>query len=183
MTAATAKQTKNIQDDVEPVQDVDDVVDEKDLEIILPDPVDLTVGGVRCEVQHLKTREFFMLMGIVTGTLGGDALKGLDFSSPDVLKGEVVGAVLVALPYAMDDFLSLTKRVVTPVDRADAQVLAKAMDNPEIEEMMAVVDAIIENEGDNIWELWGKGRAYLAKWQEKFKNGPSDLGRKPSTSS
>jgi len=154
-----------------------------DLEIILPDPADLTVGGVRCEVQHLKTREFFMLMGLVTSTLGGDALSGLDSDDPDSLKTEVMGAVLVALPLALDDFLRLVKRVVTPVDPADAPVFNKAIDNPEPDEMLEIVDAIIENEGDNLWSLWGKAKTYLAKWQEKFKNGPSDLGRSRSTSS
>lgn len=157
--------------------------DVPDLEVILPVPGECVLDGMECKVKPLKTREFFALMGIITTGLGGSALQDLSAENSEELQGEIIGAVLVALPISVEPFLTLVKDIVEPVRKEDAQRLRMYLDNPAPEDLLNVIDAVIYNERDNLWSLVGKGKAYLARWQKTFSKTERlrDRGHAPST--
>jgi hypothetical protein len=163
----------------------------KDLETILAPPVIVELQGHQVAVQHMKTREFFSFLGIFTSTLGGgaaQALSELKDKEGEEIQGEILGLVLVCLPLAVDPVLKLVKDITRPVDPEDAHWLMEYLDNPEMEDLMAVVDAVIENEKDNLSELVGKARMYFTKWSQVMKKKTTTTttrtgsrGRKSST--
>jgi hypothetical protein len=154
-----------------------------DLEVILPPPGTCVLDGMECRVKPLKTREFFAVMGIITTGLGGGALQDMSAENADELRGEIVGAVLVALPVAVEPFLALVKDITEPVRKEDAVALRQYLDNPAPEDLLVVIDCVIDNEKDNVWSLVGKAKAYLARWQKTFSKTERlrDHGRAPST--
>jgi hypothetical protein len=137
-----------------------------DLEVILPLPTECTVGGIPVTVRHLRAREFFMLMGVLTNGLG-PAMGNMDFTGGDV-EAKLLAALVMALPNSYDRFLYLCRDIVEPVDERRASELRGYMENPEVEDLLPIVDAVIANEHENIESLLGKARAYLARWKTTF---------------
>lgn len=153
----------------------------KDIEPILSTPVDLEVAGIKCRVRHLKTRELFAFLGVFTQSLGtgvSAALNDMKDKSPEEVSGDVMGLVLVCAPLAIDPMISLIKTLVEPVDDEQALELYQQLDNPEIEDMLLIVDTVLENEKDNLASIMGKVRMYMTKWKGTV---AAVRGLKPST--
>ena len=161
MTAVTAAPSDEI---------VEEPEKKPDLEVILPEPGKVTIDGVECTVRHLKAREFFMLMRVLTQGVGPNLMQiRFQGKTDEDMAGMVTGILLMAIPEALDDFMDLVQHLVEPVDVANRSKVKAALENPEIEELLPIVDALILNEKDNFAALLGKGRAYLARWQESLK--------------
>lgn len=169
MTAQTAEVTEKTEDK------------KPDLEVILPPEGELTIDGIDCYVKRLKTREFFQLMGIVTVGLGGN-LSALNFDAEnqEEYAAGLLGALLVALPQAVDPFLRLVRDIVKPQDDRKADELRDALENPELDDLLGIADVVVFQEQGTLWELVGKVKAYAARWKTTTSLGTA-RGRKRST--
>lgn len=155
---------------------------EDDLEVILPSPTDLRVAGIECQLRRLKAREFFQLMAVLTNGMG-PALSQMKLSTDDQeeFAGAMIGAFMVALPNAVDDFILLCDMIVIPKYDEDQGKLKEAMRNPELDDLMHIVDCVIYNEQDDLYQLLGKARAYLGRWKNTVQNGSQDRSPELST--
>jgi hypothetical protein len=163
MTAESRKTSKAAVEEVE--------VPEKDFEEILPPNGQLVIDGVTCDIRPLKSREFFMLMSILTGAFG-TGITSLDMfqgDDSDEMAAGLAGAFLTALPHQYDRFLALCSAMVVPIGTKEEQSrVVEVMENPDTEILLEIVDQVIEREKDNIWTLVGKARAYASRWQQTF---------------
>lgn len=184
MTAATAeKKTKKqaparlVDDHVgeEPVEvdatPLEKPRDVKDMEIILPKPGELIIQGVPCHVRRLKMREFFGLMGIMTAGLG-PAMGQMGFESAgdaEEFGSLVVAGFIMAVPNQVPQFIVWMQQIVEPMgDKQQNREVHDYLDNPDPGELFPILDVILYQEKDNLFELMGKAKAYLARWQTMF---------------
>ncbi len=123
----------------------------------------LLVDDIECEVGRLKTREFFALMRVLTRGMGGQVVSLFEAGLPtEELGARFVGALLMSLPQAENDFLLLMKQMVRPVDPAMAEPLKAALDNPELEVLMQVAETIALQEAGELTRL---GKAARSWWE------------------
>ena len=156
---------------------------DEDLAVILPEPTQLEIGGIRCDVKHLKAREFFQLMGIVTKALGPNVaqMRIQPGATAESLGADLAVILAMTIPEQLEEFMRFCRSIVVPEDPADGDKLTEALENPEPDELLALIDALIENEKDNLYELLGKAKAYLAKWSKTFQQVRDQRPLKSST--
>lgn len=142
----------------------------EDLEVILPDLSEpVTLGGIQARVRRLKTREFAALLKIITTGLGG-ALSTIrvDLASPATAARDFGALLMLAVPNAIEEMINFLAVVCEPVDENDRPALAKYLrDNPDIEDLMVVVERVAEQERDEIRMLGGKAQSMwtrLGNW-------------------
>lgn len=154
----------------------------------VPDTITLS-DGTEVKLLDLKARQFFKLLRIISH---GPAMAALSNSSnllqgdPEAVVMRLVGFLLVSIPDAYEETLAFLQDMVQPnglkdvPDNADKSTkvaaagynkdkwtqLAKALDNPEIEDVVDLVDAIIKRESGDLVAL-GKKVASLFRVAEK----------------
>jgi hypothetical protein len=154
----------------------------------VPDTITLS-DGTEVKLLDLKARQFFKLLRIISH---GPAMAALANSSnllqgdPEAIVMRLVGFLLVSIPDAYDETLAFLQDMVQPsglkempsnpdkstklnINQANNEkwaVLSKALDNPEIEDVIDLVDAIIKRESQDLAAL-GKKVASLFKVAEK----------------
>ena len=134
-----------------------------DLEEILPlDPEPLLIGGIEVRVNRLKTIEMLKLLRVVSHGLG-PALGELTFSTEDSeqLRTEIVSVFVLALPDAITEFVEFLLTVVQPVNEKDRKALAKELVNPEVEDLILLVERVVDQEYDDLYVLVGKARVII----------------------
>lgn len=143
-----------------------------DVEAILPEVQELTVGGVPVEVNRLKLRGFLALMNIITTGVGQN-LGSVDFSADqEEMAGNLMALVVMAVPNAVDETVDFVRVVVSPVaknDKTAQRKLNEALEDPELDEFMDVLAAVIEQEAPEFQALLGKGKAHLQRIQSLFR--------------
>lgn len=123
----------------------------------------IVVDGIECEVGRLKTREFFVLMRILTRGLGGRLADLFDADArPEDNAGRFIGALLVSIPEAETDFILLVKRMVQAVDPDQADALRVALDNPGLETLLAIAETVAMQEAGELTRL---GKAATSWWE------------------
>ncbi|QOP66165.1 tail assembly chaperone [Arthrobacter phage DanielleIgnace] len=147
-----------------------------DLEAILPETQELIVGGVPVEVNRLKLRGFLALMNIVTTGVGQN-LGTIDFSGDqEELTGNMMALLVMAVPNAVDETVDFVRVVVSPKaknDKLAQKQLNEALQDPELDEFMDVLAAVIEQEAPEFQALLGKGKAHLQRIQSLFRKNKS----------
>lgn len=137
--------------------------DEKiaDVEAIVPDEIRVTVDGVDCRVKRLKTREFLSLMRVLTAGLGpGLGAVSIDFTDSESASRDLAALMLLAVPNALPEFTVFLAGVVEPVDGEQAGKVARYLhDNPDLDVMLVVFEAIATQEKDDLSALVGKVQA------------------------
>jgi hypothetical protein len=154
----------------------------------VPDTITLS-DGTEVKLLDLKARQFFKLLRIISH---GPAMAALSNSGnllqgdPEAVVMRLVGFLLVSIPDAYEETLAFLQDMVQPAAlkeipaNADKSskvaatgfnndqwaALAKAMDNPEIEDVVDLVDAIIKRESNDLVAL-GKKVASLFRVAEK----------------
>lgn len=154
----------------------------------VPDTITLS-DGTEVKLLDLKARQFFKLLRIISH---GPAMAALTNSSnllqgdPEAVVMRLVGFLLVSIPDAYDETLAFLQDMVQPTGLKEVPVsadkatkssatehnqekwaaLVKAMDNPEIEDVVDLVDAIIKRESGDLAAL-GKKVASLFRVAEK----------------
>lgn len=147
-----------------------------DPELSAPEgPIELT-NGLLVDVNRLKTRETMKLLKILT-TGAGYALSQLSLGadSEDFAEALVLSMAL-AIPEASEQTIDFIKVMVTPTDlvpkpkskpekevnAALEEQLEDALDNPELEDLIAIVTRIVQVEAPHIQAL-GKHLSLLLK--------------------
>lgn len=137
----------------------------EDLEPILPTEARVTVAGCLCKIRRLKTREFLSLVQVMTAGLG-NALQDvkLDFSNEETIGAELSGLMVLAIPNAVDEFTVFLRAVVEPLNADDrGKVASYLMDNPDLDVLFDVFEAVATQEKDDLAVLAGKAQAMWAR--------------------
>jgi hypothetical protein len=161
-----------------------------ELDALDPVPNTLTLTtGTEVKLLDLKARQFFKMLRIISH---GPAMAALSNSNnllqgdPEAVVMRLVGFLLVSIPDAYDETLAFLQDMVQPVGLQEVSAnmdkvaktaatkwnadkwaeLAAAMDNPEIEDVIDLTDAIVKRESADLVAL-GKKVASLFKVAEK----------------
>lgn len=154
--------------------------------------------GISCEIVPLKARQFFRLLRVLTHGAGPALLQNdLDFSGDqDQFLGKLLSLVLISIPDAENESIDFIQSMVKPVGlketplaklskedkEANAQLwadLERATYNPELEDVIDIVEAIVKAEADDIQAL-GKRLGRLMELANKTgANKPEDPTEAP----
>lgn len=150
-------------------------VAEAEVKVIPEGPVELS-DGTSVIVNRLKTRETMKLLKILTRG-AGYALRelSLDPEEPDFAESLLL-SMAFAIPEAAEETIEFVRVMVTPADliqkpksKPEKEVnagledaLDELLDNPEIEDLMAIVTRVIQVEAPHI-EALGKRLGLLLK--------------------
>jgi hypothetical protein len=160
------------------------MADELDKLDPIPDTVVLR-SGLRVQLESLKARQFFKLLRIIThGALPGMQKAGL-FDMGDLDTDEFMGRLLsvtvLSIPDAEDETLDFLRSMCYPVGLIERRGLNKQdverntvlwealeaeLDNPEIDDMVTIIEAVVKREAEDIQAL-GKRLASMFKLAEK----------------
>lgn len=166
-----------------PVEETESAVETAplaDLEAILPPPRWIMVPGdddrqIRCRMLPLRTREFFGLVRVITTAYGENLanLFALDWSSPEAAGGAIIAVVTVAIPMATDQFLEWLRSILEPTDPTEEMALNEALDNPLVENLFGLVQALMVAEWVNLSDVLGKVAGHLAVMQKVMVKTPT----------
>ncbi len=142
-----------------------------------PIPVEMVLmSGVKYDLNPLKLRQFLRLLRIITRG-AADILDStsLDFENPDQFVQQFIGMILFSVPEAEDETIDFLKSMVKPADltgnpQKDDVILAdfyRAMDNPELEDTVSIIQVIVQNEAEDLRSL-GKRLGSMMKVAEKM---------------
>ncbi len=142
-----------------------------DVEVIVPEDETVTLStGTVVRIQPLKARQFFKLLRIITHGAGG-MLLNVQFSptdTPEAFGAKLLALVGFAIPDAEDEviefLLSMVEpdgiksgRNVTKIDRENNKALVEEltaeMDNPELEDLVTLIEAIVTREAEDLQAL------------------------------
>ena len=147
-----------------------------------PEPLVLSTG-TEVLVERLKTRQLMRLMKILTRGAGA-ALTDLNFddsTSQDDFVAQLVMTVVFSIPEAEDETIDFVRSMVSPaglivgrglskneneINASKFEALDADFDNPELEDLVSVIEAVARNERDHLTAL-GKRLAVLLKTQQK----------------
>jgi hypothetical protein len=163
----------------------------------IPEVVTLR-SGLQVQLESLKARQFFKLLRIVThGALPGMREAGLfdmDDLDTDEFMGRLLSVTLLSIPDAEDETIEFIRSMVFPVGLIDRKGLNKQdverntllwealdleMANPELDDVVTIVEAVIKRESQDIQAL-GKRLASMFKLAEK--TGQIETSTSPSPS-
>lgn len=166
MSTDTSNAAPDTTDDVKP-----------DLEAIVPEEMTVVVNGIECRVKRLKTREFLALMRVLTAGLGPNISQvDLDFTDGETVARDLSALMMLALPGATEEFALFLGNVVEPVDSGkNVQVFQYLNDNPDVDVLIDVFEAVATQERDDLAGLAGKAQAMWKRvaplYQPKKKTG------------
>jgi hypothetical protein len=157
-------------------------------------PVTL-VSGRQVNVERLRTRQTMRLMKILTRG-GGAALADIDLSSGDQDAAvALLGAVIFSIPEAEDETIDFVRSMVTPVglvadprSRPEIEVndalfanLADEFENPELDDLVTVLERVIKVEAPHLIAL-GKRLALLVKTFQQSETAKAPAKKRTSSS-
>ena len=167
--------------------DVEVIVDDGDL-------VELSTG-FKLRILPLKSRQFFKLLRIITHGAGG-LLMNLNFSgddTPEQFGAKLLALVGYAVPDAEDEvidfLLSITEadgvkagRKLSKEDRESNKELTEQLldelDNPELEDLLTLIEAIVKLESGDLQAL---GKRLMAMFEMAKKTGQVPVEMTTST--
>lgn len=166
--------------------DVEVIVDEGDV-------VELSTG-TRVILQPLKARQFFKLLRIITHGAGG-MLLNVDLNpndSPEAFGAKLLALVGFAIPDAEQEVIDFLVAMVEPegiksgrnITKADresnkelVESLVAEMDNPELEDLVTLVEAIVKRESEDLQAL---GKRLMAMFSLAEKTGQIPAAKEKS---
>jgi hypothetical protein len=171
----------------------------------VPETVEL-VSGTSVEIQRLKLRQLFRLLRIITRGGAGyipmlrEALTmSSDEDRADAFGAQLIAIALIALPEAEDEAIEFIMSVVEPVgltpgrdkqgrelNESLRQTLAEELFNPEPEDAITIIEAVINREKDDLVNLGKRLGAALnlaGKTGQLEENSPSASSEPTLTSS
>lgn len=151
-----------------------------EVDALSPEPTELTLSsGTVVRVERLRTRGMFKLLKIVTRGAGPIlAQMPLDFDDSEAFVQQLLAVVVMAVPEAENEAIEFVQSMVTPVDfiehpKTKEQInnnkdlisaLVLELDDPEIEDTLSIIEAIVRNEAHDIQAL-GKRLGSILKTQ------------------
>lgn len=141
-----------------------------------PQPIELRLAsGTEFDLEPLKLRQFLRLLRIVTRG-AADVLDQaeLDFNDPQGFVQTFLGMVLFSIPEAEEESIDFIKSMVKPkklsgdtkTDLMRIQSLADELDNPELEDTLTIIQAVIEREAEDLRALGKRLGAMFAVAQK-----------------
>jgi hypothetical protein len=153
----------------------------KDLESLIPQlPEKVTVAGVPCVVNRVRTRELMLLARVLTRGIG-ENLNMVDFDGDDA-ESQIMGLLVVAIPEAGEEVLDLVRALVRPAEKLPdkdprAGAFHEEMRNPDVDTTLDVLAVLVRQEKETFPLLLGKFRvlfdAASAVWRKERKNEPA----------
>lgn len=151
-----------------------------DIDTLASESNEITLSdGTVVTINRLKTRETMALLKILTRGAGG-ALGELKISA-DTDAGEFAASLLaytvLAIPEAEDETIDFVNRMVSPtglvtgprLSKPEREIneeinahLAEILENPELDDLVAIVSKVIEVEAPHIQSL---GKSLAALWK------------------
>lgn len=134
----------------------------EDVQRLTPDPgapVDLA-NGTKVRIRPLKLREFLAMLKIVTrGAAMAMGSVRLDTNDEEFAQS-LISLFLFAIPEAEDEAVDFIRLMVEPVgpfaegERETAeQALFEYLENPELEDLVTVVEGVVAREGKDLRSL------------------------------
>lgn len=160
---------------------------DSELDRIDPEPVTVTLStGYVVLIQRLKTRQFFRLLKVLTRGVGPAVVQsGLDFGKdPEAFGQSLLAMTLMAIPEAEQQFIEFLTSMCSPVGMHEASGRARLskqqtednqaaiadmleeLNNPELEDLLDLAEAIVAREAPEIQAL-GKRVASLLELARK----------------
>lgn len=160
-----------------PVAPVPDAPERDELERLDPQPMRMVLkSGTEFDVQPLKLRQFLALLRIVTrGASGILSMGGLSSQDGEDFVRQLLALVLFAVPEAEDETINFIQTMTVPAhltgdpikDQDLINALNEELDNPELEDMVSIIEAIVDREGDDLRALGNRLRS-MFKTAEKM---------------
>lgn len=153
-----------------------------DIDTIAAEPTPLTLeSGLEIKVERLRTRALMSLLKILTrgaSEVLGSIKFGSDVSQEE-FTGQLIGAVILAIPEAEDETIEFLNRMVTPAGIKEgrlskADILANVeleerlrdeLKDPDLEDLVTIVSEIITIEAPHMLAL-GKRLGALIRVQQ-----------------
>lgn len=143
-----------------------------------PQPTELRLeSGLPFALQPLKLRQFLRLLRIVTRG-ASDVLDAgsLNFDDPDSFAQTFGGMVIFSIPEAEDEAVDFVKSICQPVgltfnvdkDGPKWDALYMELDNPELDDFITIVEALIHREAEDLRAL---GKRLMRMFQTAQKAG------------
>ncbi len=167
----------------------------EELETLDPESTSSTfelTTGTEVEIEHLRTRQLLRFLKILTVGAGAalTELKIGEDSEPGELAQELIAILLVSIPDAEDEVMDFMRSMVKPAglispektkgDRVynvqKFEALFTELDNPEIEDTIAILEKVIKAEAPNMLALGKRLAALLPASAAK----PTTSSKKPT---
>lgn len=150
--------------------------DRTETDVLLPqDPPQVKLSsGMSVEIKPLKARQFFALLRILTRGAGAvlPNLAATMLDSPERIVTQLSAVLLFAIPEAPDaTFEFLREMVVIPTDPIESDSVKVLLADPEMEDVVAIVETIIEAERDDLVSL---GKRLMSAFKVAEKTGQLD---------
>jgi hypothetical protein len=158
----------------------------KDVEVIVNDGENVTLSsGTKVVILPLKARQFFKLLRIITHGAGG-MLLNVKFSgddTPEEFGAKLFALVGFAIPDAEDEVIDFLLAMVQPEGVKEGRNLSKdekatnkelteslfeELYNPELEDMVTLIEAIVLREAEDLQAL---GKRLMAMFDLAKKTG------------
>lgn len=138
--------------------------------------------GTEVRVRPLRTRQFFRLMRILTR--GGAPMLAevdLDFDDPESFGPQLLAVIAFAIPEAEDEAVDFIKSMLEPADligdrKADKAALAaleEEVDNPDLDDLVSVLEVIIRREAEDLRALGNRLGVIFRATQKATKTPPT----------
>jgi hypothetical protein len=154
--------------------------------------------GTVVKLLDLKARQFFKLLKILThgpavNLMAAQGSGSLLSGTGEEVLGRLVGFIGVSIPDAFDEVIEFLYDMVEPTglggtkqskaeDDAKVRNLAKVMSNPELEDILDLVEAIVRRESEDLAALGKKVGKLLNLAQKTGQLDTSPESPAPSTS-
>jgi hypothetical protein len=156
-----------------------------DLEVIHPQPRLVTVNGIECRVKPIRVKAVSKIAAIMQVGVG-PALRELQIDVTggfEAVAPQILGLLLWALPNAIPEAVELVDLLVEPLDQDRwAELREYLRDDPDLGDLIEVIDAAVEQEQGNLTEIWGKARALVKRVAPLFNRTPKPSGSPASGS-
>lgn len=137
-------------------------------------PITLSTG-TQLELEPLKARQFFRLLKIVTRGAGPLLMEyPLDLDDDQQLVIRLTALVAMSIPEAEDEAIDFIKSMCRPANLEESQdkaaqarnlekyeQLSAELTNPEIDDLLMIIEAIIEREAPDLRSLGKRVRSLI----------------------
>lgn len=150
----TAEEAKPADDQLAEIDRIDPV----------PEEITLSSGAV-VRVERLRARQFFKMLRIITH--GGANVIGQMRLSSDMgeeeFAAQMTGLLLFALPEAGEEAIEFLREMVVPAGKGAAaeKARAEAMENPELDDVVSIIEVIVRREAPDLKALGKRLKAMM----------------------
>lgn len=138
-------------------------------DVLSSEPTVITLTtGTKIRIERLRTRQLLRALKVLTNG-AADVLAGFSFDSEDEesFAANILASLIFAIPEAEDETIEFVQSMVSPAELVDEpktkadkllnadlyKKLEKELFNPELEDLISIVEVIIKNEAPHVAEL------------------------------